>query len=197
MKLPFTYKHHFFKSVLVGSLVGHLVVLGSGSYFFSNSAKYGVESGPSNMEVVLLKEPAPKKKIQNLTKVFSIQQDSKRMIEQKEEKEKKVIEESVFIPAERGSITETKPDYLKNPAPVYPELARKRGWEGTVLLEAHISEKGTVSKISVSKSSGSKILDDSALESIKKWKFSPARLGAVSFSSRIRIPVKFVLEEEK
>lgn len=195
MKLPFSYRSHFFKTILIGSFFGHAVVLGIGT-FVSGSPKYGVEQGSSSMEVVLYKEPVKKEKKAEIKNVFSIPQSSK-TIKQNEIKEEKQIEKSVVIPAERGAINEAKPIYLKNPAPVYPELARVNGWEGTVILEALVSEEGTIEKIQILESSGYKILDESAYETIKTWKFSPAKMGQIALSSWVRIPVQFILKDEK
>jgi outer membrane biosynthesis protein TonB len=41
-----------------------------------------------------------------------------------------------------GAISEAKPDYLNNPAPPYPYEARKKGWEGTVILRVSVSKNG-------------------------------------------------------
>ena len=35
--------------------------------------------------------------------------------------------------------------YLKNPAPEYPSLAQRRGWEGTVLLRVHVLASASMS----------------------------------------------------
>ena len=60
MKIPFSYRQHIFGTVLFASLAGHVICLSAGS-FFSSKPEYGVEHGPSSMEVILLKTSAPRK----------------------------------------------------------------------------------------------------------------------------------------
>ena len=69
MKLPFSYKQHTFSSILVGSFLGHMALIGAGS-FFSPSPQYAVEQAPSSMEVVIVNErevKEEKEQIQSLS----------------------------------------------------------------------------------------------------------------------------------
>lgn len=72
--------------------------------------------------------------------------------------------------------------------PVYPQIARKRGEEGTVVLLAKV-ESGRVVNVLVEKSSGIKTLDASALSAVQNWKFS------AETSALVRVPVSFSLKE--
>jgi TonB family protein len=56
--------------------------------------------------------------------------------------------------------------------PVYPRLALKRGIVGVVKVKISVSADGVPSQILVIKTSGHKILDDAAMEAIKKWTFT-------------------------
>ena len=67
------------------------------------------------------------------------------------------------------------PSDLDRPTPAYPKLARERGWQGTVILKALIEKEGHPADVSVERSSGFKILDNAALETVRKWAFQPAR----------------------
>ena len=67
--------------------------------------------------------------------------------------------------------------YLKNPAPEYPSLAQRRGWEGTVLLRVHVLASGKPGEIQIQKSSGREALDDAALSAVKRWSFVPGQAG--------------------
>ena len=82
---------------------------------------------------------------------------------------------------------------VKNPHPTYPLIARKKGWEGKVLIQAEIDRDGNVSEIKVLESSGFKILDNASLETLKKWKFTPAKIGNKFVDDTVNIPVKFLL----
>jgi len=97
----------------------------------------------------------------------------------------------------RGAITKAKPLMHTNPAPSYPRIARQRGWEGTVRLTAFIEKDGTPNHVGIAESSGFGILDKTALETVKTWKFSPAQAGPIRFSSRISIPIRFDLIKEQ
>jgi hypothetical protein len=46
------------------------------------------------------------------------------------------------------------------------------------------------------KSSGHRVLDNSALDAVRKWKFHPATIGGVKVSSTVKVPVRFRLERE-
>ena len=82
---------------------------------------------------------------------------------------------------------------LGNPNPEYPLLAKRRGEEGTVLVRAFVGEDGLASKVEIAQSSSFSLLDNAAVEAIKKWRFVPAkRLGQV-ISSSVIIPITFKL----
>jgi protein TonB len=85
-------------------------------------------------------------------------------------------------------------DYLDNPAPRYPEDARERGEQGKVLVRALINADGTVAELAMKRSSGFANLDQSALETVKKWRFVPARRGAAAVSAWVVVPISFSLE---
>jgi protein TonB len=85
-------------------------------------------------------------------------------------------------------------DYLNNPAPPYPEEARERGEQGKVLVRALINADGTVAELAMKRSSGFPGLDRSALETVKKWRFVPARRGAAAVSAWVVVPISFSLE---
>lgn len=87
-----------------------------------------------------------------------------------------------------------KSGYL-NPAPVYPSIARKRGWEGTVVLKVLVEQNGTAGRALIEQSSGYKILDETALNSVKTWKFQPPQEGLIHKSSWVTIPIQFRLIE--
>ena len=81
----------------------------------------------------------------------------------------------------------------KNPHPTYPLIARKKGWEGRVIIQAEIDREGNVYEIKVLESSGFKVLDNASLETLKKWKFTPARIGNKFVDDTVNIPVKFLI----
>jgi len=92
-----------------------------------------------------------------------------------------------------GKIGVPFPRYAQNPKPVYPSEARDKGYEGEVLLRVEVLSNGRVGQVEVKKSSGYEVLDQSALATLKQWKFIPARKGDVAISFWVNIPIKFQL----
>lgn len=92
--------------------------------------------------------------------------------------------------------TSARPDYSVNPKPPYPMLARRRGEQGTVLLRVLVRADGHVAEAEVKQSSGSALLDDVALRTVRStWRFTPARLNGVPVESWVEVPIRFVLED--
>lgn len=89
----------------------------------------------------------------------------------------------------------SSPGYAENPKPVYPLEARQKGFEGEVLLKVEVLPNGRVGEVELEKSSGHEILDQSAIDTIKKWRFIPARKGGVAIPCWVNIPFKFQLRE--
>ncbi|QSR87864.1 energy transducer TonB [Methylacidiphilum caldifontis] len=85
------------------------------------------------------------------------------------------------------------PDYLRNPPPVYPEEARRKGEQGVVYIWVKISPAGTVSSLSVYRSSGFADLDGAAVDAVKRWRFHPAKSGNTPVESQAIVPVQFHL----
>lgn len=86
------------------------------------------------------------------------------------------------------------PVYKENPAPRYPRTAKRRGYEGTVLLEALVSREGKVEKIRIFRSSGYSVLDKAAQSSVKEWVFEPGKRGNENIEMWVKIPVRFRLK---
>lgn len=81
--------------------------------------------------------------------------------------------------------------YLKNPAPEYPSLAQRRGWEGTVLLRVHVAGNGLPLEVQVQKSAGRQQLDDAAVAAVKRWSFVPAKQGDQAVDGWVTVPIDF------
>jgi protein TonB len=84
--------------------------------------------------------------------------------------------------------------YLQNPAPRYPLMARRRGEQGTVTLRVLVTRDGIPARVSVERTSGSGHLDSAALETVKTWRFTPARAGSEPIEAWVLVPVVFRLE---
>jgi len=86
------------------------------------------------------------------------------------------------------------PKYAENPKPIYPQEAQAKGYKGQVLLRVEVLPNGHVGRIEVKKSSGYEILDQSALSTVRKWKFIPAQKGGTAILAWVNIPIKFDLQ---
>ncbi|MEE9913580.1 MAG: energy transducer TonB [Deltaproteobacteria bacterium] len=93
------------------------------------------------------------------------------------------------------ALSNAYPLYRENPPPGYPELARQQGYEGVVLVAAEILADGRVGKAVVSKSSGYAILDRSAVNAVKQWKFEPAKKSGIPYKTWAELPIKFVISD--
>jgi len=96
-----------------------------------------------------------------------------------------------------SSVFSVYPAYGENMPPPYPEIARRRGYEGVVLIAAEILPDGHVGEVKIKKSSGYSVLDQSALDAVKPWKFEPAKKGGQPVTMWVEVPIKFVLKQDK
>lgn len=83
--------------------------------------------------------------------------------------------------------------HLQNPAPVYPMLSRKRKEQGTVILKLLVRANGSVSDISIHQSSGFTRLDESAVQAVKRWHYTPAVQDSIAIDYWHFQPVVFSL----
>lgn len=83
--------------------------------------------------------------------------------------------------------------YLNNPAPAYPAYSRRLGEEGRVLLRVLVSAEGSARQVEIKTSSGSRRLDQAALEAVKNWRFIPAKRGDQPIEGWAVVPINFQL----
>ncbi len=84
----------------------------------------------------------------------------------------KAVDPAPAAPVRVGPRVEA--DYRGNPTPPYPAMARRMGDSGEVQLDVHVGEQGTVLDVKLKRSSGSSLLDQSAIDTVRKWRFKPA-----------------------
>lgn len=85
--------------------------------------------------------------------------------------------------------------YDSNPPPNYPAAAQRRELQGDVLLEVHVAENGQATQVVLKYGSGHAILDNAALETVRAWRFRPARLGGRPVAGIALVPVKYRLND--
>jgi periplasmic protein TonB len=103
-------------------------------------------------------------------------------------------EKTASLPSTR-KMTKATPAYRENPRPEYPRIAKRRGYEGTVVLEVLVNSGGKVDELRILESSGYGILDRSALKSVRDWVFEPGSVGDRKVAMWVRVPVRFELKQ--
>lgn len=102
------------------------------------------------------------------------------------------------VPASRDTAAASPPSfnaaYLRNPPPLYPLVARRNGEQGTVTLKVRVTREGIAASVAVEKTSGSFHLDNAALETVRTWRFVPARQGTQPVEAWVLVPIVFRLE---
>lgn len=93
-----------------------------------------------------------------------------------------------------AALREATPLYNHHPPPKYPRIARRRGYEGTVILEVLVSSSGDVSNCRIHESSGHGVLDQAALRAVRMWMFEPGRQGNSKVDMWVQIPISFQLD---
>ncbi len=77
----------------------------------------------------------------------------------------------------------------------YPKIAQMRGWQGTVIADLEIDSKGSVMSVKIKKSSTYEVLDNEALEMIKKASpFPPPPENLRGKNFNVLVPISFKLE---
>ncbi len=185
------------------SICLHVLVFVLISVSLIKPPQFAVDKGAGSIEVNLVAAPSevtPQVEVVKApveVKSDFTQKEAVKPVIEKETISKTTGKEQMTVQSTGGAITEAKPDYLKNPAPVYPESARRRGYEGTVFLIAQVNKDGYAEQVEIETSSGHSSLDEAALKAVKTWRFRPALLGSIPVSSSVRVPVRFNLEDQK
>lgn len=108
---------------------------------------------------------------------------------------KENVETVASVPLQT-EIFKAKPIYHKNPRPIYPSIARKRGWQGVTTLAVTVDTAGKVTQAKIHESSGYTILDKSALKAIRRWSFAPGKVNGKATVMEVLVPVHFILREK-
>jgi len=81
---------------------------------------------------------------------------------------------------------------MKQTIPSYPPMARTARVEGSVILEADITESGALENVTVIE--GHPMLVDAAIEAVRKWRYAPAKLNGKPTRSSVHVTVNFKLK---
>lgn len=163
---------------------------------------------PVFMEPVKVKEPAPGEKIviperQPVMQETSASSKQPALEQQatvplREQTGRPQNTETVPLKGTRkpGALQLAYPRYQLNAPPQYPGLSRKRGQQGTVILQVLVNGEGRVADLLIDKSSGFALLDRAALKAVKNWIFVPGRRHTEKVTMWVKVPVTFKLKEK-
>lgn len=85
-------------------------------------------------------------------------------------------------------------DYLENPAPAYPLTSKKNGEQGRTILRVLVNARGGADEVQVRTSSGFARLDEAARDTVRRWRFIPAKRGVEPVPAWVLIPISFRLQ---
>lgn len=162
-----------------------------------------ISEKPQPVQKQSVEKPAPKAPVQKqIEQAKPVHQAVSKPVQQAEP-----TENVIPTPAPKAAEPVSKPSqenlpvttakgyagYLSNPAPEYPDIALDRGWEGAVMLRVKVSTTGSPLEINIKTGSGKKALDDAAVRTVKRWKFSPAMRGSTPIEGWVDVPIQFKL----
>jgi periplasmic protein TonB len=93
----------------------------------------------------------------------------------------------------RIELPSSSADYLNNPRPPYPALSKRMGEQGKVVVRAFIGTDGTASRAEVHNSSGYERLDQTAVQTVLRWRYVPGKRNGVAEAMWFNIPIVFEL----
>lgn len=83
----------------------------------------------------------------------------------------------------------------RNAPPKYPDFARRNGWQGVVLVRVVVRPDGKVKAATLCRGSGYSVLDQAALDAVRRWLFQPKVAGGLAVESTVEVPVTFSLRK--
>lgn len=69
--------------------------------------------------------------------------------------------------------------FIKYNAPIYPAIARQKGIEGIVKIKMRYDPDGNITTVMLTKSSGSKMLDEAVIKAAQSWKIEKVEQGEI------------------
>jgi protein TonB len=138
-------------------------------------------------------EPAPPKPEEILTTTQSEEVAAPQPTPEPKRVEKKPIPQRPTPVAAAKTANVPQPVVIRNTPPIYPETARRAGWEGRVTVRVEVSADGLPMSVALQKSSGYGVLDQAALRAVKTWRFQPRTMGGVAMAGTVDVPVNFTL----
>jgi TonB family protein len=196
MSLRFTKAHqpHAVIALLVTAV--HVAIILFGLFSFNARSEHGSQimmasliDRPSTNNINIVPKPS--------TSQQSRDSDSEKSLNAEVGKEDKVQAEAYQAGAAPVTMPNPFAKGLNNPKPPYPLMSRRLNEEGKVVLNVCVSLSGLVENLKLEKTSGHQRLDDIAIETVKKWKFIPAKNQDRDINACYLLPVQFILRKER
>lgn len=94
--------------------------------------------------------------------------------------------------SESAMVMESAPVLLPgNAQPTYPVTALAGRHQGIVTVRAQVLTSGQVGEIFIKRSSGAPLLDQAAANTVRSWRFKPARRNGEPVSAWVNIPIEY------
>jgi protein TonB len=97
-------------------------------------------------------------------------------------------------PAEKSRVADRDATPTARVEPTYPPTAYRAREEGSVLVSAQVDASGAPVSVDVARRSGSRALDQAAVEAVRQWRFEPAMRDGKAVASTVEVPVTFRLD---
>ncbi len=92
-----------------------------------------------------------------------------------------------------ASVTPARPK--SRPKPRYPRVAQRQGIEGFVTLRLRIDASGRVVDAVVVEAEPKGVFDDTAIQTARRYRFSPARKGGKPVETTLQQTIRFELQQ--
>lgn len=81
-----------------------------------------------------------------------------------------------------------------NQKPIYPNMSKRLGEQGTVVLRVLVKADGNAGEVEVKSSSSYPRLDQAAIDAVKTWRFNPAKIDGKAIDEWYQVPIPFKLQ---
>jgi protein TonB len=81
--------------------------------------------------------------------------------------------------------------FVDRVAPVYPDIAKEQGVQGTAIVLATVGPQGSVLSVEIDQSTGNKLLDAAALSAARSSRFEPPEIDGKPATETYRIVYTF------
>ncbi|HEU4724482.1 MAG TPA: energy transducer TonB, partial [Candidatus Eisenbacteria bacterium] len=89
---------------------------------------------------------------------------------------------------------DTPPRALRTFEPAYPTAAKASGFEGTVVININLDERGSILRAWVASANAPELLISTALDAVYQFRFAPGLARGVPVRCTVAVPFRFFLK---